>query len=137
MKSQNPIGSALVVLVAGAAVVATLGGGIFLLVLRETGPRAVATVSECTVTGSGRFRRVDCQGSWTIGGSLLEGGHIMVGTIQGAETTDVGKKLDVTVRGDTAYSRDLKLPLLLIAFGLVPVFAVLNVIRAKVRRPLG
>ena len=62
-------------------------------------------------------------------GSLLDKGSIVVGTIQGAEDSDVGKTIDVTLSGDQAYSRDPKLPLLLIGFGLVALaFAVFIVV---------
>jgi hypothetical protein len=95
--------------------------GVFLLVQRQTGPRASATVDECVTTGAGRYASTHSTGSWIVGGSLLDGGHVVVGTIQGADTGDVGKTIDVTLRGDEAYSRGLALPLMLIGFGLVPV----------------
>ena len=131
---RNAVSFWFVVLVVTAGAAAMLGGGAFLLVQRATGPRAVATVGGCTTTGSGRYRSVHCTGSWTEGGSLFEGGHIVVGAIQGAETTDIGKELDVTVRGDTAYTRDVKLPLLLIGFGIVLCVALVNFIRVTARR---
>jgi hypothetical protein len=103
--------------------------GIFFLVQRETGTRATATIDSCETTGAGRYADTECSGSWIVGGSLLEGGSVVVGTIQGAGDGDVGKTMDVTVAGDQAYSRDLKLPALLIGFGLVPIgFAVLVVL---------
>jgi hypothetical protein len=132
--NRNAVRFWFVVLVVTAGAAAMLGGGAFLLVQRATGPRAVATVGDCTTTGSGRYRSVHCTGSWTEGGSLFEGGHIVVGAIQGAETTDIGKNLDVTVRGDTAYTRDVKLPLLLIGFGIVLCVALVNFIRVTARR---
>ena len=48
---------------------------------------------------------------WVLGGSLLEGGHVVVGRIEGAETDDVGKAIDVTLSpdGETAYTRDIRL----------------------------
>ena len=103
--------------------------GIFFLVQRETGTRGVATVDSCDATGTGRFERTECSGTWVVGGSLLDKGSIVVGTIQGAEDSDVGKTIDVTLSGDQAYSRDPKLPLLLIGFGLVALaFAVFIVV---------
>ena len=112
-----------------ATVIATLviaagliAPGIFLLVQRATGTRAEATVGDCVVRGAGtKYRTVHCTGSWIIGGSLLEGGHVVVGTVNGVDTDSVGKTIDVTLRGDTAYSRGLTLPLMLIGFGLIPV----------------
>ena len=97
-----------------------IGSGIFLLVQRQVGPRASATVADCVTSGAGRYMSVHCTGSWVVGGSLLDGGHVVVGTIDGADTGDIGKTIDVTLRGDTAYSRGLNLPLLLIGLGLVP-----------------
>jgi hypothetical protein len=93
------------------------GAGVFLLVQRQTGPRASATVDRCVTRGTGRRAQTYCTGSWIVGGSLLAGGHVVVGTIQGAEQSDEGKTLDVTLRGDTAYSRGLALPLVLVALG--------------------
>ncbi|MDB5073577.1 MAG: hypothetical protein JWM87_4688 [Candidatus Eremiobacteraeota bacterium] len=96
-----------------------IGPGIFLIVQRETGTRAVATVGDCQVLGTGKHERTHCNGTWVVGGSLLAGGHVAYGTINGARKDDVGKKLDVTLRGDSAYTRDLKLPAILIGLGLV------------------
>jgi hypothetical protein len=127
------IGFALVLLVGLGIAAATIGSGIFLLVQRATGTRAVATVTDCVTTGSARSRRTDCTGTWIAGGPLTQGGHVVVGTVQGAEQSDVGKKVDVTLRGDTAYVRDLTLPLILIGLGLVPATAVVNVIIRKTR----
>jgi hypothetical protein len=99
--------------------VAVLGGGIFLIVQRQTGTRASATVAECHVVTSGMHATDECSGSWVVGGSLLAGGHVIVGDIQGAERRDIGKTLDVTVRGGTAYTRGLGLPIGLTAGGLI------------------
>jgi hypothetical protein len=99
-----------------------VGGGAFLIVQRETGPRALAKVGDCVTTGSGKYMRTHCTGTWVVGGALTEGGHVVFGTINGVDRGDVGKTIDVTLRGDTAYSRDLVLPLLLIGLGLVPAF---------------
>jgi hypothetical protein len=100
----------------GAAMIAP---GVWLLVQRQTGTRAMATVDHCDVEGAGKYRTVSCSGSWTVGGSLLEGGHVEVGTIDGVDEDAVGKTIEVTVRGGTAYSRGLGLPLILIAVGVM------------------
>jgi hypothetical protein len=99
--------------------VGVLAGGIFLVVQRQTGTRASATVAECHQVFTGTHSTDECTGSWTVGGSLLEGGHVVVGDIQGAERRDIGKNLDVTVRGGTAYTRGLGLPIGLTAGGFV------------------
>lgn len=106
------------VLVVGLAI---LGGGVFLIVERETGTRAEATVGECVESGGGRFHRTHCTGHWVVGGSgsLVEGGHLEVGTIEGAESSDVGKSVDVTVSGDRAYVRSLGRPIVFIGLGLL------------------
>lgn len=111
-----------------------IGPGGFLLFQRQTGARAMATVGDCVVAGGGRWRTVHCTGSWVVGGPLLEGGHVIVGTIEGVEESSVGKTVEVTLRGNEAYSRGLALPLLLIGFGLVPAAAAVFILRAS-RRP--
>ena len=115
---MNALGKAAV----GIAVLvelAVLGGGMFLLVQRETGTRARATVTGCVESGGGRYATIDCSGTWVVGGSLVGGnGHVVVGTVQGAAQGDVGKTVDVTVSGDTAYVRSITLPLALIGLGL-------------------
>jgi hypothetical protein len=111
-----------VVVVALICAVVMIGAGTWLLVQRQTGTRAQAIVTQCHTHGAGRYERVHCDGTWTIGGSLLDTGHIVVGDVDGADTSDVGKTIDVTLSSDgqTAYTRDLRLPILLIGFGLVP-----------------
>jgi hypothetical protein len=101
------------------AALGVLGGGIFLLVQRQTGTRADAKIAECHVVNSGNHATDECTGSWVVGGSLLNDGHVVVGDVQGAESRDVGKTLHVTVRGDTAYTRGFGLPIGLTAGGLV------------------
>jgi hypothetical protein len=111
-----------------------IGPGGFLLYQRQTGDRAQATVDTCEVNGAGRWQTVNCSGSWIVGGSLLEGGHVIVGTVQGVDESSVGKTIEVTLRGGEAYSRGLTLPLLLIGFGLVPLVGAALVLWAS-RQP--
>ena len=133
-RKQPGIGGTIFVLVVMLGLTAgVLGGGLFLLVQRETGTRTQAHVSNCHVSGTGKYRRVHCVGTWTIGGSLVDGGHVVVGTVNGVDTGDVGKTVDVTVRGDTAYSRSLTLPIVLIALGLVPLAGLTLVVRSLLR----
>jgi hypothetical protein len=108
--------------------------GIFFLVQRETGTRATATIDSCETTGAGRYADTECSGSWVVGGSILDKGSIVLGTIQGADESDVGKAMDVTVVGDQAYSRDLKLPVLLIGLGLVPIGLAILVVLGYFRK---
>lgn len=113
---------------------ALLWPGIFFLVQRQTGTRASATVAECETTGAGRYESTHCTGSWMVGGSLLDGGHVVVGSVNGADQSDVGKTIDVTLRGDEAYTRGLALPLLLIGLGLIPAAAAVLLARALIIR---
>lgn len=114
---------------------ALIGGGGFLLVQRGQGTRVEAKVLKCRTSGAilhgASTYRTACIAQWQIGGRLVIGGFT-----GGIGESDVGRSVDATVRGDTAYSRSLVLPVLLIAMGLpflaLPVLA----IRTKVRRRL-
>ena len=94
-----------------------LGGGVFLIVQRETGTRAQATVVGCGP--GGRYGDSNCYGTWVVGGSLISGGQVVTGPIDGASSDDVGKTLDVTIRGDHAYTRSLRLPIILLVLGVL------------------
>ncbi len=109
--------------------------GVWLIVQRQTGTRALAKVDNCDVEGYGEYRKVYCTGSWTVGGSLLEGGHVVVGKIDGVDDDAVGKTIDVTVRGDTAYSRDLILPSILIGAGVGWTLLLIPLWRTRTRSP--
>ncbi len=111
-----------VLLVIAATVIAAtmIWAGVSLLVQSQTGTRAMATVGDCVGNGGTRYRSVHCTGTWIVGGSLIDGGHVIWGTINGVDTDAVGKTIEVTLRGDSAYARGLTLPLLLIGFGLMP-----------------
>ena len=83
----------------------TLGigaGGVYLTVIQFTGVPATATVTECVEDTSSRYPGVtyDCTGTWVSGGALVGGhGHVIVGTVDGADNTDVGKTLGCQVGG--------------------------------------
>lgn len=116
---MNALGKALVGVVLVTAL-ALVGAGVFLIVQRETGTRAKATVQDCASSGGSRNHRTVCTGSWVVGGSLVGGGgHVVVGRIDGAVSSDVGKTIDVTASGDHAYTRSLALPVLLLVPGLL------------------
>jgi hypothetical protein len=96
--------------------------GAYLIVQRQTGVRMQAKVDDCEVYFSGYHNRlVHCTGTWILGGSLFEGGHVVVGTIEGADTDDIGKTIDVTLSpdGETAYTRDIRLALAFIVVGVI------------------
>jgi hypothetical protein len=114
---------------------ALLVPGIYLLVQSTTGTPAQASVDSCETTGAGRWQRTECSGSWIVGGSLLDNGHVIVGTIQGADESDAGKTIDVMLHGDDAYSRRLTTALVLIGFGVVPAVAAALVTVGLIRLP--
>jgi hypothetical protein len=121
--ARIPLRTRVLLVIASVVIAATLiGAGVFLLVQRQTGARAQATVGDCVASGAGQYRTVHCTGTWIVGGPLIGGGgHVVWGTISGIDTDAVGKTIDVTLRGDEAYSRGLALPLLLIGFGIIPI----------------
>lgn len=94
-----------------------IGGGVKMLVEQLAGEPAVATVTGCDV---GR-RTVRCTGTWTVGGSLLQGGRVVRGSIDGASQNDVGKQIDVRLAdaGERAYTNAIEQPSILIGVGAV------------------
>jgi len=109
--------SILVWLVLGGIVAGTLVAGSWLLYQRAVGTPVQATVLACETSGNwSRYAptvREDCVAEWTLDGATVVGGFNA-----GSGSPDVGKTVDATVRGDTAYSRSLVLPVVLIALGL-------------------
>lgn len=121
--TKKLLGDALALLVVLAIPVATIGGGVYLLYQRAVGTWVEATVIECDVSG-GRAGgvstyRESCIAEWTIDGETVVGG-----LSGGSGGWEPGETVDAAVRGDTAYSRSLGLPILLIALGL-PFLAIL------------
>jgi hypothetical protein len=115
---MNALGKALFAFVLVVGLVC-IGGGVSLIVERETGTRAEATVGECVGRNS-RFKGTHCTGTWVVGGSFVGGGgRLQVGTIEGAESSDVGKTIDVTVWGDRACVRSLARPIIFVGLGLL------------------
>jgi hypothetical protein len=94
-----------------------LAGGIYQVIVKETGEKTTARVTECHRSG-GRYRSDVCTGLWVVGGSLLAGGHVVSGTVDGADSGDLGHTLDVRLSGDTAYTTSLRVPIILIVIGL-------------------
>lgn len=94
-------------------------GGAWEVLQRETGTRTQAEITECEDSGYGRYQQTFCSGTWEIGGSLLEGGHIGVGDVDGADRGDIGKTIPITLHGDKAYARSLGLPLFICGLGVV------------------
>lgn len=116
-----------------------VGGGVFLLVQRDTGTRAQATVISCGPTS--RYGGPGCYATWVEGGNLVTGnGHVVTGPIDGANPSDVGTTLEVTIRNGHAYTRGLRVPIILLAIGVpVAVFGILlpAVITRQQRRQPG
>jgi hypothetical protein len=94
-----------------------IGGGVHLWVAADTGTKVVATVSECHTDQSGLHATTVCTGTWVIGGSLLNHGHVVLGTINGVGRSDIGKNIPVRVHGGTAYSKSRRLPIVLFVIG--------------------
>lgn len=113
-----------------------LGSGGWLLYQRGYGTRVRATVLSCDAIDE--FRRVgrhlptDCVAEWVIDGQTVVGGFD-----GGNGPSDIGKTVDVTVRGNTAYSRSLVLPALLIALGLPFLVIPLAALRRAMKRRRG
>jgi hypothetical protein len=65
---------------------------------QTSGTPGQAKVTGCT--GGRKYQPgVHCQGTWITGGSLLDGGHVAFGRIDGAGYGDIGKTIDVRIHG--------------------------------------
>jgi hypothetical protein len=137
--ARKVIGDVVVWAIVLAIPAALLGGGGFLLYQRAVGTHVEVTVLECDTSGAiirgASTYRTECIAEWTIDGRTV------IGPFSGGNgESDVGRTLDATVRGDSAYSRSLGLPILLIAMGLpflvLPVLAIRRLTRRwRARRP--
>jgi hypothetical protein len=104
----------------------------FLLYQRAWGTRVEATVLSCDtsggVFGGASTYRTDCVAQWEIDG------RVVVGGLDGGNgERDVGRTIDATVRGDTAYSRSIVLPVILVALGLPFLALPLLAVRRRLR----
>jgi hypothetical protein len=118
------------------AVLAMSVAGVYLMVVQFTGTAARATVTECVQDTDARYPSVsfDCTGTWVTGGSLVGGtGHVVVGTVDGVDPSDVGKTIDVRLAGGEAYAESLVLPILLMALGF-PSAALIGFLLFRVQR---
>jgi hypothetical protein len=113
-----------------------LAGGIYQVVVKETGPRAQARITECHRSG-GRYRSDVCTGMWVAGGSLLAGGRVVTGTVDGADSGDLGHTIDVRLSGGTAYTTSLRVPIILIVIGLALTVFGVRLVLIAVRGNLG
>src|SRR4051794_24138453 len=97
-----------------------IGGGFSKYADQNSCTPGKATVSSCTTAHNTEYVHTasTCTGHWTTGGSLLAGGHVGVGRIEGADKSDEGKTIDVRIHGtDHATVPDLKTPILLWVLG--------------------
>lgn len=118
----------------GLGALGMAAGGVYLLVVQFTGTPAKATVTECVLDPDSRYATYDCTGTWVTGGSLVGGnGHVVVGTVDGVDNTDVGKTVNVRLAGDEAYEQSLVLPLVLMGFGF-PGAAVIGFLFVRLQR---
>jgi hypothetical protein len=93
-------------LIVGVAVIliAIAAGGFAALHDQTSGPKVLATVDECHHVGGYHGGSTECSGSWVVGGSLLGNGHVEVGDIIGAGSSDVGKNMPARAHGNNAYT---------------------------------
>jgi len=98
-----------------SASLAAYGG--YLLHQRNTGPHVAVTVTRCELVDPGPSSAGPhdyCYGTWSYQGRSYDGGYV-----QGAGFEDEGHLIDATLHGETAYSRDLQTPLILLGvFGI-------------------
>ena len=104
----------LAVLLVGAGIAL---GGVSVYADQRSGTAGKAKVTECE--GGRKYEPgIRCRGTWTVGGSLLEGGRVVVGRVEGAGHGDVGKTIDVRIHGtDHATKPSLGTPLVLWGLG--------------------
>lgn len=94
-----------------------IAGGIASIIHKESGLKARATITACHRT-VGMHSTYQCDGSWVEGGSLVSGkGHVVLGSVDDAEPSDIGKTIDVRVSGDHAYTPSLRVPIILLVLG--------------------
>jgi hypothetical protein len=102
-----------------------LAGAYFSYIDQNTGPEAMAKVSDCSGSYGRYSSGVVCQGTWIAGGALVGGGgHVVVGEVQDANDSDAGHTISVHLHGDTAYpTKDsLRVPIIFLVLGLPAVY---------------
>jgi hypothetical protein len=112
-----------------------IAGGILSIVHKESGVKSRATVSGCHAIG-GKNTTFQCDGSWVEGGSLVGGhGHVVLGSIDDASPSDIGKTINVRVSGDQAYTPSLRVPIILLVLGVLLAVGSLVLVIAAGRQP--
>ena len=112
-----------------------LAGGIFEIVVQQTGTSAKVTVVECHDT-AGKYGGSSCTGTWVAGGDLVDGnGHVVIGTVDGAGPQDIGRTIHARLAGGRAYTTSLRVPIILPSMGLFITVVAVLVLRSALRRP--
>ena len=102
-----------------------LGGAGFLTWVQETGDATEATVTDC----ERRVKSTTCTGTWRT----AEGEIVIGGTIDGATRDDLGETLEVRLHGDRAYTRSIRLQIILAALCLGCVLVATRYLRHHLR----
>jgi hypothetical protein len=122
VKKNRLLGLSIPMLLIG---VGFLAGAYFSYIDQNTGPEAMAKVSNCSGSYGRYSSGVVCQGTWIVGGALVGGnGHVVVGEVQDANDSDAGHTISVHLHGDTAYptKNSLRVPIIFLVFGLPAVY---------------
>ena len=127
-RAKLSVGKLLVYFCIVAVPVMFIGPGLWLLGQRAIGTPVQAKVLACQEHTVGRSYAEYCQARWVIDRRTVEG------DIEGSGSDDVGHTISATVRGDTAYSRALTLPLLLIGLGLPFLILTIRYLRTTAKR---
>lgn len=104
-------------------------GAYFSYIDQNTGPEAMATVSDCSGSYGRYSSGVVCQATWIVGGPLVGGnGHVVVGEVQDADDSDAGHTISVHLHGDTAYptKNSLRVPIIFLLLGLPALYIALR-----------
>ena len=116
------------------------GAGVAEIASKESGTTARVKVTGCSYNEELKGGTYQCQGVWVSGGALVGGnGHVVIGSIDDADPSQVGKTITAHVSGDNAYTPSLRVPILLIVFGVLMVggsgISAVQVIRGRKRAP--
>ena len=128
-RKRGTLVASIVILAIGGLLI---GGGFSKYADAHSGTPGKAKVTSCTQPVNTKYykKASTCSGSWTVGGSLLDGGHVAVGDIEGADHGDVGKTIDVRIHGaDHATVPGIGTPILLWIMGGAIAFFGLVVLR--------
>ena len=94
----------------GLGALGMAAGGVYLMVVQFTGTPARRRSRSASWTPTRGTRHLRLHGHMDTGGSLVGGnGHVVVGTVDGVDNTDVGKTIDVRLAGDEAYGAVISL----------------------------